>query len=126
MATKTNPQQLVLAKQLYDDARILAGREDGLSLMKAVLLLDLSVEQTLNQILRDFDRDFHQQRMLVVAISAGSDYGLARKYAPKLWERVCRTIANCLAFTKYEIWRSTMHLYRVKLKSTDTLDRCQK
>jgi hypothetical protein len=54
----SNPLQLLLVKQLYDDACILVAREDDLSLIKSVILLDLSVEQMLNQILRDFHRDF--------------------------------------------------------------------
>jgi hypothetical protein len=52
------PHQLILVRQLYEDAFNLAAREDDLSLTKALILLDLSVEQMLNQLLRDFDRDF--------------------------------------------------------------------
>lgn len=48
-----NPQQLLLIKQLYEDARLLAGREDDLSVMKATLSLDHSVEQMLNTIIMD-------------------------------------------------------------------------
>ncbi|HEX7723665.1 MAG TPA: hypothetical protein VF397_16005 [Pyrinomonadaceae bacterium] len=55
-------KQLLLIKQLFDDACILAAREDDLSLTKALILLDLSVEQTLNQILRDFHPDFSPGR----------------------------------------------------------------
>jgi hypothetical protein len=49
-----NPQQLQLVKQLYEDGRLLAIRDDGLSLTKSVILLDLAVEQMLNTIIMDF------------------------------------------------------------------------
>lgn len=54
MSRTRNPQQLLLIKQLYDDACLLAGRGDGLSVMKAVISLDQSIEQMLNTIVMDF------------------------------------------------------------------------
>lgn len=53
MAITCNPQQLMLVKQLYEDARALSARNDELSLTKAIILLDLSVDNLLNQIVRD-------------------------------------------------------------------------
>jgi len=49
-----NPQQLLLVKQLYEDGRLLASREDALSLAKAVVVLDLAIEQMLNTVIMDF------------------------------------------------------------------------
>src|SRR5436309_10116216 len=52
--TTRNPQQLLLVKHLYEDARTLASREDDLSLMKAIVVLDLAVEHMLNTVIIDF------------------------------------------------------------------------
>ena len=57
MSITPTPQQLTLAGA-YENARNLAAHEDDLSLTKPLILLDLSVEQMLNQLFRDFDRDF--------------------------------------------------------------------
>jgi len=54
MAGTKSPHQLLLIKQLYDDACGLTSRGDTLSLAKAIILLDLSVEQMLNSIIMDF------------------------------------------------------------------------
>ncbi len=53
MSITNTPQQLLLIKQLFDDACILAEHQDELSLTKALILLDLSIEQMLNQVIRD-------------------------------------------------------------------------
>jgi hypothetical protein len=54
MPVTSNPQQLILVKQLYEDSCLLAAREDDVSLTKAIILVDLAIEQMLNQVLRDF------------------------------------------------------------------------
>jgi hypothetical protein len=54
MPVTSNPQQLILVKQLYEDGCLLAAREDDVSLTKAIILVDLAIEQMLNQVLRDF------------------------------------------------------------------------
>lgn len=58
MSITATPQQLLLVKQLYDDACILVTKTDDLSLTKALILLDLSVEQMLSQVLRDIHPGF--------------------------------------------------------------------
>jgi hypothetical protein len=45
---------LLLVKQLFEDARTLASNEDDLSLTKAIVALDLAIEQMLNTIIMDF------------------------------------------------------------------------
>lgn len=57
MISVRNPHQLLLAKQLYEDSRILVERDDAFSHTKAVILLDLSVETVLNNIVLNFDPD---------------------------------------------------------------------
>jgi hypothetical protein len=52
-----NPHQLLLVKQLYEDARLLAEREDSFSHTKAVIFIDLAVETLLNSIVLSFDPD---------------------------------------------------------------------
>lgn len=61
-----NPHQLLLSKQLYEDSRLLAERDDAFSHTKAVILLDLSVETLLNNVVLNFDPD------LTVNASKGS------------------------------------------------------
>lgn len=55
MTPKRNQQQLILIKQLYEDARLLEERGDAFSLTKAVVLLDLSIEHILNNIILNVD-----------------------------------------------------------------------
>lgn len=57
MTPVRNPHQLLLAKQLYEDSRLLAERDDAFSYTKAVILLDLAVETLLNNIVLNFDPD---------------------------------------------------------------------
>jgi hypothetical protein len=61
-----NPHQLLLAKQLFEDSRLLAERDDAFSHTKAVMLLDLAVETVLNNIVLNFDPD------LIINASKGS------------------------------------------------------
>src|ERR1051326_8221980 len=58
MPVTSNPQQLLLVKQLYEDGCLLATGEDDVSLTKAIILIDLAIEQMLNQVLRDFYPSF--------------------------------------------------------------------
>lgn len=53
-----NFEQLILVKQLFQDARDLSERGDRLSLTKAIILMDLSVEQSLKCILLNLNPDF--------------------------------------------------------------------
>lgn len=53
-----NIDQLILVRQLFVDALALAARDERLSLTKAVILLDLAVEQSLNSVVLNFDPDF--------------------------------------------------------------------
>jgi hypothetical protein len=53
-----NQQHLILVKQLYEDSLVLSGRTDALSLTKAIVLLDLSVELMLNNIVLNLDPNF--------------------------------------------------------------------
>lgn len=53
--TPRNTDQLVLVKQLYQDANNLITDRDRLSLTKAVIILDLSVELMLNNIVLNLD-----------------------------------------------------------------------
>jgi hypothetical protein len=53
-----NFEQLILVKQLYEDARELAERRDRLALTKAIILLDLSIEQLLKSILLNHNPSF--------------------------------------------------------------------
>ena len=56
MGPTRNQQQLILVKQLYEDARLFEERGDAFSLTKAVVLLDLSIENILNNIILNLDR----------------------------------------------------------------------
>lgn len=58
MFPRRNQQQLILVKQLYEDARLLGKRGDAFSLTKAVVLLDLSIEHILNNIILNLDPSF--------------------------------------------------------------------
>lgn len=58
MAPSRNQQQLILVKQLYEDARLLEEKGDAFSLTKAVVLLDLSIEHILNNIILNLDPSF--------------------------------------------------------------------
>jgi hypothetical protein len=58
MVTRRNQQQLILVKQLYEDARLLEEKGDAFSLTKAIVLLDLSIEHVLNNILLNLDLSF--------------------------------------------------------------------
>lgn len=58
MASFRNFEQLILVKQLFQDARDLAERGDRLSLTKAIILLDLSIEQSLKSILLNLNPNF--------------------------------------------------------------------
>ncbi len=51
------PESLLLVKQLFEDSRSLSDRDDSLSLSKAVIILDLAVEQLLNHIVLNLDPD---------------------------------------------------------------------
>jgi len=56
MTQQTNYARLLfLVKQFYEEATNLASVGDDLSAMKAVLFLDLSVEQMLYILIADFD-----------------------------------------------------------------------
>ena len=77
-----NQQQLILVKQLYEDSLVLAARSDGLSLTKAVVLVDLAVEILLNHIILNLDPDF------TVNETKGSE-DIARK---TLWGNAARAI----------------------------------
>src|SRR5260370_15211189 len=58
MSLSRNPQQLILVKQLYLDACLLADRGDTFSVTKAVILLDLAIEHMLNNIVLNLDPSF--------------------------------------------------------------------
>ncbi len=58
MTPKRNQQQLILVKHLYEDARLLEERGDAFSLTKAVVLLDLSIEHILNNLILNLDPTF--------------------------------------------------------------------
>lgn len=58
MTSIRNFEQLILVKQLYEDARELAERRDRLALTKAIILLDLSIEQLLKSILLNHNPSF--------------------------------------------------------------------
>src|SRR5215470_8059333 len=49
-----NPRQLLVTKQLFTEGKVLALHGDDFSALKAVLLLDLSVELMLNILITDF------------------------------------------------------------------------
>lgn len=53
-----NFEQLIVVKQLYQDARDLSQRGDRLSLTKSIILLDLAVEQSLKSILLNLNPNF--------------------------------------------------------------------
>ncbi|MGH9968607.1 MAG: hypothetical protein ACREBG_12375, partial [Pyrinomonadaceae bacterium] len=55
---RRNQQQLLLVKQLYEDAASLAARGDSFSLTKGVIFLDLAVEHLLNNIVLNLDPNF--------------------------------------------------------------------
>lgn len=57
MSSPRNLHQLLLVKQLYEDACLLSEREDTFSHTKAVILLDLSVEVMLNSLVLNLDPD---------------------------------------------------------------------
>jgi hypothetical protein len=63
-----NPHQLLLSKQLFEDARLYAEREDSFSHTKAVVLLDLAIEVLLHNIVLNFDPD-----LTVNASNSGRD-----------------------------------------------------
>ncbi|MGI8732850.1 MAG: hypothetical protein ACR2LM_06065 [Pyrinomonadaceae bacterium] len=58
MSSIRNFEQLILVKHLFQDARDLTGRGDRLSLTKAIILLDLSIEQSLKSILLNLNPNF--------------------------------------------------------------------
>lgn len=58
MGPTRNQQQLILVKQLYEDARLFEERGDAFSLTKTVVLLDLSIENILNNIILNLDPSF--------------------------------------------------------------------
>jgi hypothetical protein len=66
MSSPRNLHQLLLVKQLYEDASLHAGYGDTFSHTKSVILLDLSVEMVLNNIVLNLDPD------LTVNASKGS------------------------------------------------------
>lgn len=77
-----NQHQLILVKQLYEDAAVLAARGDAFSLTKALILLDLAVEHTLNNIVLNLDPNF------TVNETKGSE-DIARK---TLWGNAARSM----------------------------------
>jgi hypothetical protein len=58
MPTPRNFEQLLIVKQLYQDANLLIGKGDIFSLSKAIIFLDLSIELALKTILLNLDPSF--------------------------------------------------------------------
>jgi hypothetical protein len=80
-----NPRQLLLVKQLFDEAKRYAAVGGRLASMKALLLLDLSVEQMLNAVISDFSSeellnldDANWQTLWTKASAAAKNGELAR------------------------------------------------
>jgi hypothetical protein len=77
MPTLRNFEQLLIVKQLYEDAVLLTDRGDVFSLSKAVLFLDLSIETTLKAILINLNPNyltqFFQQKQLKTSQKQGFD-----------------------------------------------------
>jgi hypothetical protein len=55
MANPSNPQQLLIVKDFFGEAQTLALREDTFSTSKAILFLDLAVEQMMRAIIATLD-----------------------------------------------------------------------
>lgn len=62
MAIPSNPQQLLLVKDLFDEAQELALREDTFSTSKAILFLDLAVEQMMRAIITSLSPSKHYKK----------------------------------------------------------------
>lgn len=69
MANPANPQQLLIVKDFFGEAQTLALREDTFSTSKAILFLDLAVEQMMRAIIatldpsRQYKKDPHWQEL---------------------------------------------------------------
>ena len=65
MASPPNPQQLLLVKSLFEEAQALAQRHDTFSTSKAILFLDLAVEQMMRSVVSSLDPNVSARHDLV-------------------------------------------------------------
>jgi hypothetical protein len=110
MTALRNFDQLILIKQLYHDAHDLAERGDRLSLTKSIILLDLSIEQMLKNILLNLDPSF-------IAPRGRNDITYR-----ELWDNASRAVQDAKGVTLSERNESTrLHEFRNLVQHNGTV-----